>query len=102
MTKRGQVVWDLHAIKAEIGRQGLTMQAIAKQAGLEASQVRHGLRGNNRTGARAISAALGIPFRDLFRGIYVNSAAGEETTRNLELVASQNEHVRDDLARGAA
>lgn len=103
MTKTEPVVWDRHAIRAEIGRKGLTMEAIAKKAGLESSQVRHGLRGNNKTGALAIARALKLPFRTLFPDSYLRGSANEvQTIQSQHRAASQNEHVRDDKIRGAA
>ena len=75
MTKTAPGVWDRHTIKAAIGRAGLTMAAIANKAGIEPWQVRHGLRGNNRTGAEAIAKALGLPFRVLFHDSYLNGSA---------------------------
>ena len=102
MTKKA-TGWDRHAIKAEVGRQGLTLVAIAKRAGLEASAVRHGLRGGNRRGAQAIAEALQIPFRVLFPDSYLNGLANErEDTRSPASAASQNEHVRDDQQRRAS
>lgn len=96
-------MWDRHAIKAEIGRKGLTMEAIAAQAGIKGSQVRHGLLGSNKTGAKAIARALGIPFRTLFPNLYLNGRASElKTSRNPDLPASQNEHVRVDVQRRAS
>lgn len=102
MTKTEPVVWDRHAIKAEIGRQGLTMEAIAVKAGIKGSQVRHGLLGSNKTGAMAIANALGLPFRTLFPNLYLNSLANElKTTQSQVGRASQNEHVRVDDVRRA-
>ena len=103
MTKSEPVVWDRHAIKAEIARRGLTMEAIAKRAGLESSQVRHGLRGNNRNGAMAIARALGMSFRVLFRDSYLRGSANERhTTQTRPAPASQNEHERVDVSRRAS
>lgn len=71
MTEKERVVWNLHLIKAAIGIAGLTQTKIAEDAGLEAWQVRHGLRGNNLQGARAIAKAIGVPFRELFPSSYL-------------------------------
>lgn len=102
MTKRA-AAWDRHAIKAEVGRKGLTLTAIAKLAGLEPSIVRHGLRGGNRRGAEAIAEALGIPFRELFPDSYLRGLASEiEPNRLRGRRTSQNHHGRDDEDRGAA
>lgn len=104
MTKTEEpVVWDRHAIKAAMGRKGLTMEAVAKRAGIESWQVRHGLRGNNRTGAEAIAVALGVPFRTLFPDSYLSSSANTgETIRNVADSTRENRRGRADLARGAA
>lgn len=101
MTKTEPVKWDRHAIKAEIGRRGLTMEAIAKKHGLEAWQVRHGLRGNNKTGAMAIATTLGKKFRTLFPDSYLQGSADEvQPTQKAQPGASQNAHsTADDRER---
>lgn len=97
MTKTAPEVWDRHTIKAAIGRAGLTMAAIASKAGIEPWQVRHGLRGNNRTGAEAIAEALGLPFRILFHDSYLNGTADKgQPIQKRHAGASQNSHVAAD------
>ncbi|SFZ85962.1 transcriptional regulator, Nlp family [Devosia enhydra] len=101
MTKTQAVVWDRHAIKAEIGRKGLTQTAIAQAAGLEPSAVRHGLRGGNRKGAEAIAKALGLPFRTLFPDSYLRGLSNEsDFSLKAPRSTSQKRHIRDD-ARSA-
>jgi Ner family transcriptional regulator len=103
MTKTTPVGWNRHTIKAAIGLAGLTMTAIAKKAGIEPWQVRHGLRGNNRTGAEAIAKALGVPFRTLFHDSYLNRGADvEQPIRNGSDSTSTKLIVRADDVRGAA
>ena len=103
MTKTEPAGWNRHTIKAAIGLRGLTMTAIAKDAGLESWQVRHGLRGNNRIGAEAIADALGIPFRTLFPDSYLNGTVNEaDTTCKSAPSTRENRHGRADLARGMA
>ena len=58
--------WDRHAIKAEIERRGMTLTGIARDACLYESACRQGLCGMSITGAKAISEALGMPFKTLF------------------------------------
>lgn len=78
------------------------MEAIAAQAGIKGSQVRHGLLGSNKTGAMAIAKALGVPFRTLFPSLYLNGRANElKTSRSPDRPASQNEHVRVDEVQRA-
>jgi Ner family transcriptional regulator len=103
MTKTKSVGWNRHTIKAAIGLAGLTMAAIAERAGIEAWQVRHGLRGNNRTGAEAIAKALGIPFRTLFHDSYLNRGADEgQPTQKQAGRASQNAHTDADRSLRAS
>lgn len=104
MTKTSEPeVWDRHAIKAAIGRKGLTMMAIARMSGIESWQVRHGLRGNNRTGAEAIARALGKPFRTLFPDSYLSSSANAlDTTRNAGESTRKNGVPGADLMRSAS
>lgn len=103
MTKTSPVEWDRHAIKAELGRRGLTLVAVAEQAGLEPSVVRHGLRGGSRRGAEAIARALGVSFRTLFPDSYLRGVADKaKTSRESTARTSQKHHVRGDTARGAA
>jgi Ner family transcriptional regulator len=103
MTKTAPVVWDRHSIKAAIGRAGLTMTAIANGAGIEPWQVRHGLRGNNRTGAEAIAKALRLPFRTLFHDSYLNGSTDKaQPIQKQHQRASQNAHVGADRRVRAA
>lgn len=99
MTETKQA-WNLHLIKAAIGMAGLTQAKIADRAGLEAWQVRHGLRGNNLLGAKAIAEALGIPFRDLFPSSYLRGDV-EPIRKPAESTRAKSDR-RADAIRGAA
>lgn len=103
MTESKPEALDRHDIKAKIAKAGLTMEAIAEKAGLKSWQVRHGLRGNNKTGAQAIAKALGLPFRTLFPDSYVRRPASKgQATRKAMDGASQNTHVdADHLSRAS-
>ncbi|MAW85650.1 MAG: hypothetical protein CMJ42_03870 [Phyllobacteriaceae bacterium] len=61
--------WDRFAIEMEVKRRGLNFTEIALDAGLYESACRQALIGRSRPGARAIAAALGIPFEVLFKDI---------------------------------
>lgn len=100
MTETKQAKWNLHLIKAAIGMAGLTQTKIAKKAGLEAWQVRHGLRGNNRQGAKAIAKAIGVPFRELFPDSYLRDEV--EPIRKASESTSAKRQRRADAMRGAA
>jgi len=103
MTKKATTVWDRHAIKAEIGRRGMTLTGIALDAGLGESACRQGILGTNRTGAEAIAAALGIPFRELFPDSYSRGRHNEgKTIRKPAPSTSAISHVRADLSEDAA
>lgn len=96
MTKIAPVLWDRHAIKAAIGRAGLTMTKIAKAADLEPSAVRHGLLGSNRKGAEAIAKAIAVPFRELFPNTYLRG--GDEPIRKAdESTREKRPHAADTL-----
>lgn len=56
------IVHDRHSLFAEIRRRGMTLSGIATDAGIDPSACRHGIDRKNRTGAKAIAAALGWPF----------------------------------------
>jgi len=101
MTQGKQDKWDLHDIKAAIGKKGLTQTKIAENAGLEPSVVRHGLRGNNRKGAEAIAKAIGVPFRELFPDSYLRGGDGKPTREKAESTRAKRDE-RVDTARGAA
>lgn len=58
--------WDRHAIKAELGRRGLTLVAVARDAGLEPSACKVALRRRNWGGEAAIAAALDVPPEELW------------------------------------
>lgn len=103
MTQKEPVVWDRHAIKAEVERRHMTLTGIAKDAGLYESACRHGLNGSNSSGAKAIAKALGIPFRVLFPTTYQRVRDDqEESSRKGRDSTSAIQHVRADTARGAA
>ena len=100
MTKIAPVLWDRHAIKAEIGRAGLTMTKIAKAADLEPSAVRHGLLGSNRRGAEAIARAIAVPFRELFPNTYLRG--GDEPIRKAKMSTREKRRVSADVEGSAS
>ena len=95
--------WDRHSIKAEIGRRGMTLSAIALKAGLYKSACRQGLMGTSRAGAEAIAAALDIPFRTLFPDSYIRGRYDEER-RNSNARCGEEQKARGlpDKAQRAA
>lgn len=99
MTKTKQA-WNLHLIKAAIGMAGLTQAKIAANAGLEAWQVRHGLRGNNLQGAKAIAKAIGVPFRELFPDSYLRGEV-KPTRKPADSTSAKRQRRTDDV-RGVA
>lgn len=96
MTKTEPVKWDRHAIKAEIGRKGLTMEAIAEKAGLQSWRIRQGLRGNSKIGAQAIAKALDVPFRTLFPDSYVRGTNKAQPIQNSTEGASPKANAPTD------
>lgn len=102
MTKSEQK-WDRHSIKAEIGRQGTNLTAIALKAGLYKSACRQGLMGTSRAGAEAIANALGIPFRTLFPDTYSNRRFDEENRNsNVRCGEAQKTSGNADITTRAA
>jgi len=69
---RVEKVWDRFAIKAALGRKGLTLTGVAEEAGLDPAACRKGLSGMSRPGAQAVADALEEPFSELFPGLYLN------------------------------
>ena len=103
MTKPNTVVWDRHAINAEVRRRGKTLTGIALDAGLSESACRQGIIGYNRRGAQAIAEALGLPFRELFPDSYTRGRHNEQkTTLNDRSSGSANAARSADNERGAA
>jgi Ner family transcriptional regulator len=83
MARSSNEKWDRFAIKAELGRRGMTLTGIALDAGLSESVCRQGLGGYNRKGAQAIADALGIALEELFPDNYnVGRHHRRKLTRN--------------------
>lgn len=87
-----KVRWDRHAIKAEIGRRGSSLIAIAREAGLEPSATRVALHRRHPAGEAAIAAFLAIDPAVLWPGRYParitapassTAIAGEAASPNL-------------------
>lgn len=60
MTRSPPVVWDRHAIKAEVHRRGSTLTAIALAAGLDASACRSALVRRHIAGEQVLATFLGV------------------------------------------
>jgi Ner family transcriptional regulator len=100
---KSEHVWDAHAIKAEVWRQGTTLTAIALKAGLYKSACRQGLMGTSRAGAEAIAAALNIPFRTLFPNSYNSGRHNEgKTSSNERCAKAQKTSGNPDTTTRAA
>lgn len=103
MTKPEGMVWDRHAINAEVRRRGMTLTGIALDAGLHESTCRQGVIGCNRRGAQAIADALGIPFEELFPTTYTQGRFHkQQSTRNTRANGSAKAARPADTERGAA
>lgn len=103
MTKPEGMVWDRHAINAEVRRRGMTLTGIALDAGLHESTCRQGVIGCNRRGAQAIADALGIPFEELFPTTYTHGRFHKrQSTRNTRANGSAKAVQSADSERGAA
>src|SRR3954463_5423322 len=96
------LVWDRHAINAELRRRGMTLTGIAKDAGLYSSACRQGIIGLSRPGAEAIAAALNIPFRTLFPALYTRGRHDErDSTSTVSRNGSAKVALILDTASGA-
>ncbi|ESY41933.1 hypothetical protein X747_15075 [Mesorhizobium sp. LNJC384A00] len=96
------LVWDRHAINAELRRRGMTLTGIAKSAGLYSSACRQGIIGLSRPGAEAIAAALNKPFRELFPTLYTRGRHDEvDTTSSAGRSGSAKVALILDNASGA-
>jgi lambda repressor-like predicted transcriptional regulator len=103
MPKTDAVVWDRHAINAEIKRRGMNLTGIATDAGLYASACRQGIIGMSRPGAEAIAKALNIPFRTLFPDMYSRGRHYEaDNIRNGSRDGSAKGRSGADTARRAS
>jgi lambda repressor-like predicted transcriptional regulator len=67
--EKSPVIWDKYSIGAEIRRQGLSLNKIARDGGMYESACRVGLNGGSRPGAELIAKALGVPFHEMFANI---------------------------------
>ncbi len=103
MTKPEGMVWDRHAINAEVRRRGMTLTGIAVDAGLHESSCRQGVIGCNRRGAQAIADALGIPFEELFPSTYTQGRFHKrQSTRSDRANGSAKAPRRADTHEGTA
>ncbi|MBX9933314.1 MAG: helix-turn-helix domain-containing protein [Methylobacterium sp.] len=97
------VVWDRHAIKAEVYRQGMTLTGIARDAGLAENACRKALFGIDRKGAEALSSALGIPFDTLFpAGFHRSRSSQRHATKKQAQESRQKRIGAADKARARA
>ncbi|GJD97757.1 helix-turn-helix domain-containing protein [Methylobacterium iners] len=96
-------VWDRHAIKAEVHRQGMTLTGIARDAGLAENACRKALFGIDRKGADALAAALGIPFDTLFPTGFHQSRSSQRHRSAKPAGESRKKRVRRaDSARNSS
>jgi len=92
MMRKGR--WDRHAIKAEIGRRGSSLLAIARDAGLEPSSTRVALRRRHPAGEEAIAAFLGVDPAVLWPERYpARITAPASSSADSSEVASPNLHA---------
>ncbi|WP_418459811.1 helix-turn-helix domain-containing protein [Brucella intermedia] len=95
--------WDRAAIKDELLRQNKTLTGIARDAGMYPSACRAGIIGASRPGAEAIAAALGVPFREMFSGMYTRGRHdGVDTSSNKSGGGRPKRHANADGAQTAA
>lgn len=100
MNKSQPVVWDKHAIRAEVARRGGTLTGIALGAGLEQSACRTALLRRNLAGEKALADFLGIRPEKLWPDRYDKPSPWAK--RKLAQLDSPNQNGGSGLDMGAA
>lgn len=98
---RKPTVWDIHAIKAEIHRQGMTLTRLAEISELNPNSFRAVWTRKHRKAEAAIASFLNVPVEELFPDRY--------PIRSSRILSSKYERGgaspisdRDDKLRNAA
>ncbi len=100
MIKSPPVVWDKHAIRAEVTRRGGTLTGIALTAGLNEGACRQALTRRHIAGERALARFLGVSPEKLWPERY--SKPSPWAKRKLVLLDSPNQNGDASTDMGAA
>lgn len=101
MTKSAPVVWDRHAIRAEVHRRETTLTAIALAAGLDQSACRSALVRRHLAGERALADFLGIAPEKIWPERYAKPSPWAKRILEGRSAASQNENPSVDMGAAA-
>ncbi|MFG1409475.1 helix-turn-helix domain-containing protein [Xanthobacter sp. VTT E-85241] len=101
MTKSSPVVWDRHAIKAEVHRRGTTLTAIAVNAGIEESACRSALLRRSHAGEKALADFLGVQPQIIWPERYCKPSPWAQRSRSKGKMASQNDGHATDMGAAA-
>ena len=100
MTRSPPVMWDRHAIKAEVHRRETTLTAIALAAGLDPSACRSALVRRHIAGEQALADFLGVRPEKIWPDRYAKPSPWAKRILAGQDSASQN--VRTASDRGVA
>lgn len=90
MTRSPPVVWDRHAIKAEVHRRGTTLTAIALAADLDPSACRSALVRRHIAGEKALATFLGYAPEKIWPERYAKPSPWAKRILAGQAEASQN------------
>lgn len=101
MTKRAPVVWDRHAIRAEVHRRETTLRAIALAAGLHFTACSSALIRRHLAGEKALADFLGLPPEVIWPERYAKLSPWAKRILAKRESASQNVRPRSDMGAAA-
>lgn len=101
MSKRAPVVWDRHAIRAEVHRSGTTLRAIALAAGLHYTACSSALIRRHLAGEKALADFLGVAPAVIWPERYAKPSPWAKRILERQGAASQNDADRADMGVAA-
>lgn len=101
MSKSPPVVWDKHAIRAEVTRRGGTLTGIALAAGLNEGACRQALTRRHIAGEKALAAFLGMKPEKLWPERYLNPSAWAKRKLSISGIPNQNDGGNAGLGEAA-
>jgi len=101
MTKTQPVMWDRHAIKAEVHRRETTLTAIAIAAGLDPSACRSALSRRHIAGERALADFLGFAPEKIWPERYAKPSPWAKRILSERESASRNAQANADMGVAA-
>lgn len=101
MTKRAPVVWDRHAIRAEVHRRGTTLRAIALAANLHYTACSSALIRRHLAGEKALADFLGLAPEVVWPERYAKPSPWAKRILESRGAASQNDGTTPDMGVAA-